>query len=70
MADVDPTQVRWWRSSYSGANGNCIEIGDFGDLVGIRDSEDPSGPIILLTRAEWRAFLAAVRDGALRREDR
>jgi hypothetical protein len=32
-------------------------------LVAVRDSKDPTGPMLLFTPLEWRAFLAGVRDG-------
>jgi Domain of unknown function (DUF397) len=48
----------WIRSSFSFANGNCVEVAELpGDSVGIRDSRDPGGPVLSFTRAEWAAFL-------------
>ena len=50
----------WVKSSFSFANGNCVEVAELpGDSVGIRDSRDPGGPVLSFTRAEWAAFLAA-----------
>ena len=50
----------WVRSSFSFANGNCVEVAELpGDSVGIRDSRDPGGPVLSFTRAEWAAFLAS-----------
>ena len=50
----------WVRSSFSFANGNCVEVAELpGDSVGIRDSRDPGGPVLRFTRAEWAAFLRA-----------
>ena len=34
-----------------------------GDQVAVRDSKDPSGPVLVFTPHEWRAFLDGVRDG-------
>ena len=48
----------WVRSSFSFANGNCVEVAELsGGSVGIRDSQDPGGPVLRFTRAEWAAFL-------------
>jgi len=33
------------------------------ESVAVRDSKDPSGPVLVLTPHEWRAFVAGVRDG-------
>ena len=57
----------WIRSSFSFANGNCVEVAELpGGSVGIRDSRDPGGPVLRFTRAEWAAFLggAGARRGS------
>ncbi|SDT51485.1 protein of unknown function [Streptomyces sp. TLI_053] len=59
----------WRKSSYSGNNGGeCIEVAltsPASALVPVRDSKDPSGPVLLFPAAAWGSFLAAVRDGSL-----
>ena len=59
---VDLATATWHKSSHSGANG-CVEVAHGDDQVAVRDSKDPSGPMLLFTPLEWRAFLAGVRDG-------
>ena len=59
---VDPATANWRKSSHSGSNG-CIEVARSGDQVAVRDSKDPSGPVLVFTPHEWRAFLDGVRDG-------
>ena len=55
----------WIRSSFSFANGNCVEVAELpGGSVGIRDSRDPGGPVLRFTRAEWAAFLGGARRGS------
>jgi len=57
---VSPT--RWFKSSFSGPNGNaCVEIAVLPDGIAVRDSKDPSGPMLRFTVQEWSAFLAGVR---------
>jgi hypothetical protein len=46
----------WRKSSFSFSNGNCIEVAD-GQLVAVRDSKDPSGPVLAFSPAAWRAFI-------------
>jgi Domain of unknown function (DUF397) len=54
----------WVRSSFSFANGNCVEVAvQPGGWIGIRDSRDPGGPVLWFTRAEWAAFLGGARRG-------
>ena len=59
------TNASWRTSSYSGANGNCIEVADLTDGVhAVRDTKDQGcGPILRFTAGEWRAFLTSVKAG-------
>jgi hypothetical protein len=59
---VDLATAKWRKSSHSGANG-CVEVAHGDDQIAVRDSKDPSGPMLLFTAFEWRAFLDGVRDG-------
>jgi len=53
----------WRKSSWSLANGNCVEVGHLaGELIGVRDSNHPHGDVLRLSRAGWRDFLAGVRE--------
>ena len=58
-------QPRQWRkSSYTGGQGNCVEVawdGDGDGGVAVRDSKDPGGPVLSFPRAQWQAFLAGLR---------
>ena len=57
----------WGKSSYSGYNGDCVEVAalDAGQ-VGVRDSKaHGAGPVLRLTRAQWTALMADVRSGRL-----
>lgn len=53
---MDLKNVMWRKSSYTGSNGgNCVELaGVAGAVVAVRDSKDPDGPVLLLTRATLR----------------
>ena len=53
----------WIKSSYSYANGNCVEVQREDNRVSVRDSKDPSGPMLTFTLQEWKTFLAACRAG-------
>ncbi|GIH90965.1 DUF397 domain-containing protein [Planobispora siamensis] len=53
----------WRKSSFSTGTGECVEIAPLaGDGIAVRDSKDPSGPVLTFTRGEWRAFVAGVRN--------
>jgi hypothetical protein len=54
----------WIKSSLSHVNGNCVEIADLSNgHVGMRDSKNPTGPVLGIPSEEWKAFLGGVRNG-------
>ena len=65
---MDLTNAKWRRSSYSGPNGgNCVELADVAGVAGasvvaVRDSKDPDGPVLLLTRAALRTAILSATD--------
>ncbi|MBA9002520.1 DUF397 domain-containing protein [Thermomonospora cellulosilytica] len=59
MSEVPRPQ--WRKSSYSGGGPDCVELADLGRVVGIRDSKDPEGPVLSVTRDGLAALLEAAR---------
>jgi hypothetical protein len=56
--------VMWKKSAHSASNGNCVEVARLeGGDVGVRDSKNRSGAILVFTPDEWNAFVGGVRDG-------
>jgi hypothetical protein len=56
--------ARWVKSSFSGPQGNCVEVAQMDDgSVAIRNSRQPAGPALVFTAAEWDAFLTGARAG-------
>lgn len=54
----------WVKSSYSVANGECVELAEMPDgSVGVRDSKHRDGPVLLFDRREFDAFLSAAAAG-------
>lgn len=52
------------KSSYSGQQGNCVEVAPLADGGrAVRDSKDQGGPILRFSPEEWRAFLGGVEAG-------
>lgn len=47
----------WTKSSRSGQNGQCVEARIHQGRVEVRDSKNPTGEIIAVSRDQWRAFV-------------
>ena len=41
----------------------CVEVAHKDNMVGVRDSKNPDGPVLAYTSGEWRVFVAGVRNG-------
>ncbi|MER5219029.1 DUF397 domain-containing protein [Streptomyces flaveus] len=49
----------WRKSSYSSnEGGNCVEIATNPAAVHIRDSKNPTGPVLTVAPASWAAFMS------------
>jgi len=61
---TDGPELSWIKSSLSMANGNCVEVaGPSGDLIRVRDSQNPRGSVLRFRPAEWDAFVGGIRKG-------
>lgn len=56
--------AEWFKSSYSSHSTECVEVAflDHG-MVGMRDSKNPTGPVLVFAPGEWDAFTEGVTDG-------
>ncbi|NGO43281.1 DUF397 domain-containing protein [Streptomyces ureilyticus] len=49
----------WRKSSYSSdEGGNCVEVATHPSAVHIRDSKNPTGPVLTVAPASWAAFVS------------
>jgi Domain of unknown function (DUF397). len=62
---VDLSRAEWRKSTYSNGNGGaCVEVArNIPGVVAVRDSKNPSGPALVFSPGDWKAFLARVRTG-------
>ncbi|MFD0899079.1 DUF397 domain-containing protein [Actinomadura sediminis] len=57
---MDLSNATWRKSTYTGSNGgNCVELAALPGAVGVRDSKDPDGPVLLLRPAALREAVQA-----------
>jgi hypothetical protein len=62
MRSVTPHDISWKKSSYSAANGNCVEVAHLGGgYIGVRDSKNAALPALGFTPTGWRAFITEVK---------
>jgi len=56
-----PAHVQWRKSSYSGdTGGECVEVAPLNDLVAIRDSKRPDGPVLTVSPSAFATFLGGI----------
>jgi hypothetical protein len=56
------TVTGWRKASYSSGNGgDCVEVGQDGDAVAVRDTKDRDGATLGVSAAAWAAFTASLR---------
>jgi Domain of unknown function (DUF397) len=62
----DQITPRWRKSSYSGnGGGDCVEVArNLPGVVAVRDSKNPDGPILIISKDEWASFITRVRSTA------
>ncbi|MFB7917079.1 DUF397 domain-containing protein [Streptomyces sp. NPDC056061] len=67
MIQHELSAAAWRKSSYSSAQGQCVEVAICQDAgaVGTRDSKNPSGPALLFAPSQWSAFITGVTCGKL-----
>ena len=63
VAALDPSHLRWRKSSRSTNYTNCVEVARFGGAVVTRDSKDPCGGALVVSAASWTSFLRGLRAG-------
>ncbi len=51
----------WWRkSSYSGGDNNCVEVGTAGAGIAVRDTKNPHSGALNFSANAWQAFTDSI----------
>ncbi|MEW2442726.1 DUF397 domain-containing protein [Micromonospora marina] len=63
----DLSIATWRKSTRSNNGGDCIEVADnLPDIVGVRDSKNPTGPALTFEPRTWEAFVSGVKQNSYR----
>ncbi|WP_329090789.1 DUF397 domain-containing protein [Streptosporangium sp. NBC_01469] len=66
MISPNLSDAEFRKSSYSGTGNDCVEVAtNLPDLIAIRDSKDPSGPVLAFSPTAWNNFLTGIRNGEI-----
>lgn len=52
-----------WRTSSRSQNTNCVEVGEIGTAIAMRDSKDRQGPVLIFARERWIDFVTSAKAG-------
>ena len=51
-------QTTWRKSSYSGSSGgDCVEVADLAPSIAVRDSKNPGGAVLTVSRRRFEDFI-------------
>lgn len=65
---IDLSAANWFKTSHSSGGAECVEVAFLdGDMVGVRDSKNPTGPALVFTPTEWDTFTASITAGEFHR---
>jgi hypothetical protein len=67
---MDLTGATWLRAASGDTGEDCVQVAFLAgskegsdQVIAMRDSRQPGGPVLIFTPDEWRAFTAGVHDG-------
>lgn len=61
---IDFSHSTWQKSTRSQQSGQCVELARTDGWIGLRDSKEPGGPVLVFTAEEFATFL----DGVVKNE--
>ncbi|MGW4717477.1 DUF397 domain-containing protein [Nocardia sp. NPDC004260] len=65
MSAIAPAAT-WFKSSFSSADRDCVEVAFLREgCVGVRDSKNPTGPVLVFGPSEWDSFTVRIACGEL-----
>lgn len=61
MRELDLSVARWRKSTRSDASNICVEAALVGEVVGLRDSKNPDGPVLAIPATSFTALKDTLR---------
>ncbi|WP_280208798.1 DUF397 domain-containing protein [Nocardia cyriacigeorgica] len=59
---TDLSGAQWFKSSRSSGESECVEVAHLNhNLVGVRDSKNPTGPALIFTPTAWDSFTSTLQ---------
>ncbi|TDD80780.1 DUF397 domain-containing protein [Actinomadura rubrisoli] len=60
---MDLSKVAWRKASRSNESGdNCVEVASVSSGVALRDSKDPNGPMLIMSRSDFESFADVLKN--------
>ncbi len=59
---MTPRITNWRKSTRSGAQSNCVDVGTTPSVVAVRDSKDDAA-MLVFSHDVWAEFIGGVQDG-------
>jgi Domain of unknown function (DUF397) len=60
---VHEPRLVWRKSNYSVNEVNCVQFAKGQDSYAVRDSKNPTGPVLTCSLTQWVAFTTAISRG-------
>jgi hypothetical protein len=63
MSEAGTAGIWWRKSSYSGGDNNCVEVGMSNTGIAVRDSKNPDRDVLAVGAGAWQAFMGSLCSG-------
>ncbi|HEX3752960.1 MAG TPA: DUF397 domain-containing protein [Streptosporangiaceae bacterium] len=70
MVEAGTAGIWWRKSSYSGGDNNCVEVGTTGAEVAVRDSKHPGGDALSFSAEAWKSLTERLYRPLMRNSNR
>jgi hypothetical protein len=60
MGEAGTAGVSWRKSSYSGGDNNCVEVGVTGESIAVRDTKNRQASAVRFRASQWQSFTESI----------